>query len=189
LNPGDVAVPDIGKLTRVLRAAERRGMALPRGHKRIWVTEMSWDSSPPDPHGVPEALHARWTEQGLYVLWRQGVDTVTWFQIRDQAPIPSYAATNQSGVFFIDGRPKLAATAFRFPFVTERRTPMTVFLWGRAPVAGTLVVEVRRGAGWRRVWSKRVTGGTVFTGAAPAGRNSQLRASVGGQSSLVWPQR
>ncbi len=70
LNRDDVSVPDLGKLTRPLRAAERRGTALPRGRKRLWVTEFSWDSSPPDPQGVPVATQARWLEEALHIFWR-----------------------------------------------------------------------------------------------------------------------
>ena len=120
LNRDDVAIPDMRKLTRLTRDAVRRHKLLPRARKRFWVTEMSWDSRPPDPHGVPAARHARWLADAFFVLWKQGVDTVLWFQTRDQAPVPSYAATNQSGVFLRDGRPKPAARAFAFPFSCER---------------------------------------------------------------------
>src|SRR5207249_350795 len=41
LNADDVSVADYGKLTRVLRAAERLGTVLPRGHRRLWATEVS----------------------------------------------------------------------------------------------------------------------------------------------------
>ena len=97
LNDDDVSIPDIGKLTRLLRAAERTGGALPRKRHRVWATEVSYDSSPPDPQGIPAAQHARYLEQAFYLLWKQGVDTITWFQIRDQLPNPSYAATNPVG--------------------------------------------------------------------------------------------
>ena len=60
LNADDVSIPDIGKLTTLLRAAERTGRALPRKRHPLWVTETSYDSRPPDPDGVPEATHARW---------------------------------------------------------------------------------------------------------------------------------
>jgi hypothetical protein len=68
INADDVSVPDLGKLTRPLAAAERAGQALPRGPKQLWVTEFSWDSSPPDPHGVPMDEHAHWLEEAVYVL-------------------------------------------------------------------------------------------------------------------------
>ena len=83
--------PTSRKLTRPLSVAERTGRALPRGRKQIWVTEFSWDSSPPDPHGVPIVEHAHWLEEALYVLWHEGVDAVAWYLIVDQPPIPNYA--------------------------------------------------------------------------------------------------
>jgi hypothetical protein len=188
LNPDDVAVPDISKLVRVLRAAERARHA-PRGTD-VWVTEMSWDSKPPDPDGVPERTQADWLQEGLNVLWRQGVSTVTWFLVTDQAPFPSYAATNQGGVFLRDGTPKLSATAYRLPFITSPVRSGHVKLWGRSPGAGRLVVEVQRGKNWRTVWSKRVSTGSVFTGSARAKARSLLRARlVGGPTSLSWRVR
>ena len=136
LNDDDVSIPDIGKLTRLLRAAERTGGALPRKRHRMWVTEVSYDSSPPDPQGVPAASHARFLEQAFYLLWKQGVDTITWFQIRDQLPDPSYAATVQSGIYFADGRAKRAQRAFRFPLVAERAVARVAARLGPRPGRG-----------------------------------------------------
>ncbi len=187
LNKDDAAVPDVSKLARVLKTAERRHKVLPRGRKEVWVTEISWDSSPPDPFGVPETQHAHWTEQGLYVLWRQHVNTITWFQIRDQAPVPSYAVTNQSGVFFRDGKAKLAAVAYRFPFVTTgSKGHGRVGIWGRAPVAGPLVVELKTGSAWRTLSTRSVGAGAVFTGSVTAAKHAQIRARISSDASLTW---
>jgi hypothetical protein len=149
LNGDDISIPDMGKLTALLRKAEASGRALPRERHRLWVTEVSYDSSPPDPDGVPVAVHARFVAETLYILWRQGVDTITWFQIRDQAPQPSFAATNQSGIYYRDGQAKPAQGAFRFPFIATRERGGAVRVWGRTPVAGTIVIERRTPAGWR----------------------------------------
>src|SRR5437879_1241786 len=59
-NADDTAIPDVGKLVRVLRAARRIGHVVSAGTPQVWVTEFSWDSSPPDPEGVPTARQARW---------------------------------------------------------------------------------------------------------------------------------
>ena len=122
LNADDATVPDVSKISRVVRAAERAGRVLPRGPKPFWTTEISWDTNPPDPNGVPIQTQARWLEQAMYVLWRQGVSNVLWLQIRDSPPIPSYAASYQAGLYYLGGGAKPAATAFRFPFVTNRLT-------------------------------------------------------------------
>jgi hypothetical protein len=186
INGDDVSIPDIGKLTRLLRAAERSGGALPHKRHRVWVTELSYDSAPPDPLGVPVARQARYLEEAFYLLWRQGVDTITWFQIRDQQPLPSYAASNQSGVYFDDGRPKPAQRAFRFPLVAERAGPGSLRVWGRAPLAGLLRIERRSAAGWRLARVVRAAAhGTFLVRIAARGR-TRLRARVGGETSLTW---
>src|SRR6201999_1255 len=79
LNADDMAVPDLGKLTRIVRAAVRAGTVFPARAKPLWVTEMSWDTSPPDPDGVPAARAAQWLSDSLAILWGEGVDLVTWF--------------------------------------------------------------------------------------------------------------
>lgn len=186
----DASVPDLVRLARVVRAAQRHHRVLPRGHKRLWATEFAWDSNPPDPDGVSSRLQARWLEQAFYVLWRQGVDTITWFQIGDQPPVPSYPATRQSGVFFRDGRPKPAAQAFRFPFVTQRIGHGRLQAWGRAPGTGGLVVIERRvGAGWRPVRSLHVGAGRVFLVRLRLSSRTVLRARAGGITSLAFAPR
>jgi hypothetical protein len=186
--PDDAAVPDIYKIARVLHAAERTGRVLPRGPKRLWVTEISWDSSPPDPEGVPINQQARWLEQSLYVLWRQNVDTVLWLQIVDSPPVPSYATTYQAGLYYLNGRATPAAQAFRFPFVTRRLDSGRVQAWGRAPEAGQLQIEVLRSHHWVSVRSLRVGSRQVFLSTLAVRGAATLRAVVGGQTSLTWSQ-
>ena len=115
LNADDVSVPDLDKLVKPLRQAERTGRVGGARHHAVWVTELSWDSSPPDPLGVPAQKQARWLEESLYVLWRGGVDTVIWFLARDQEPTPSYGDTYQSGVFLRDGTPQALGGGVRVP--------------------------------------------------------------------------
>jgi hypothetical protein len=187
LNDDDAAIPDVAKLQRVVRAGLRFGTVLPKHPKRTWVTEVSWDSSPPDPFGVPEMRHAQWLQRAMYVLWRQGVDTVLWYRVRDEPPIPSYAASYQSGVLFADGAPKLAATAFRFPFVV-RRAGKQALVWGRSPALGRLSIQRKTGGRWREIARRPVGVGTVFTKRI-AIRKGTLRARVAGQTSLPAPVR
>jgi hypothetical protein len=188
LNADDVSIPDMGKLTRLLRAAERSGGALPRTRHRLWVTEVSYDSSPPDPNGVPAAKHARYLEEAFYLLWRQGVDTITWFQIRDELPGDSYATTVQSGIYLADGRPKIAQRAFKFPFVAERANRTTVRVWGRSPIAGSLRIQRNVRGRWVTVRKVRVKRRATFF-VRIKGRRPVLRARVGTQQSLIWRVR
>jgi hypothetical protein len=187
LNADDVSVPDIApKLLPPLRRAERLGiLGSAKRSRRVWVTEIAWDSAPPDPDGVPARRHANWLAESMYLLARQGVDTVTWFQVRDQRPGEGgYDASSQSGVLFADGRPKIAATAFRFPLVAIRRRSHTV-LWALAPGDGELVVERRTASGWTSVFRRSgARRGQVVTGKARLARGVRVRARQGSSRSL-----
>ena len=187
-NADDAAVADMYKLADVLHAAERAGHALPLGHKQLWVTEVSWDSDPPDPQAVPIQRWARWLEQSLYVLWRQGVDTVLWLKLVDQAPIPNYASTYQAGLYFLNGRSKPGLTAYRFPFVTQRLNHQHVLAWGRAPASGRLSIQVRRDGRWTQVRALHVRPHSVFETTLTLRARTVLRAQIGGQTSLTWTQ-
>ena len=188
LDADDAAVPDISKLARVLHQAERVGHVRGIGPQQLWVTEISWDSSPPDPDGVPVAEQARWLEQSLYVLWRQGVTTVLWLQIVDSPPIPSYGSTYQAGLYYADGTSKPAAQAFRFPFVSRRLNRGHIQTWGRAPHGGKLAIEQWRRGRWlvlRTLFAQR---GQVFTIVLPVRGRAALRAQEDPDTSLVWTQ-
>jgi hypothetical protein len=186
-NPDDVGVPDVHKLTRVVDAGLRTGHVLPRGRKALWVTEISWGSRPPNALGVPLQRHARWYEQAMYLLWRQGVDTIMFLEIRDA--IPNAAGPGpDGGLYFGDGRPKPAATAFRFPFVTQRVAPGRVLVWGRSPGAGRLRIERLTGGRWRVVEAVPVRRWQVFLRTVALRGAAMLRGQVGGQSSLSWGQ-
>lgn len=190
-NRDDVAIADMPKLIVPLRRAERLHLVGGARHHQVWVTEVSWDSSPPDPQGVPIAEQARWLEQTLHLLWQQGVSTVLWYLIADQPPIPSYAASYQSGTYYIDGRPKPSATAFRFPFVVDRVLGRAggsrSLAWGRAPVAGARVtIEQRLHGAWRVLRTLSSGSSGVFQASLRVGRGAVLRALDGSEQSLVW---
>jgi hypothetical protein len=187
LNRDDVAIPDLGRLTRPLAVALRTGRALPRAAKQVWVTEFSWDSNPPDPQGVPTGTLARWIAESLEILWDQGVDTMVWLNVRDEPPVPDYASTYQSGMFLLDGTAKPGATAFRFPFVAHRATRSGIRVWGAAPGSGTVVIE-RQGAGgvWQTVATRRAPSGRVFTANLALRGRVTVRARLGSAVSLPW---
>jgi hypothetical protein len=187
LNPDDVSAPDLGKLTHPVEVAVRSGRALPRSRKALWVTEFSYDSNPPNPQAVSVATQARWLEESFYVFWRQGANAVVWYLIRDQAPIPDYASAYESGVYYRDGGPKPSLEAFRFPFVVEpqRRGSLA---WGRAPAAGTVLLERLRGSSWVVLARIRVAAGGVFTRSLKGRGPARYRAVLGAETSLVWRQ-
>ena len=192
--PSDVSLPDLWKMRTLLDAARRAGTLKSRGPVRFWVTEFGWDTSPPDPKGVPEKLHARWVAEGLYRMWAQGVSLVTWFLIRDQSLEPDHPF--QSGLYFRgeDGissdTPKLALTAFRFPFVAFREpAKRSVMFWGRSPAErATVVVEQKAGGTWRLVDTLRPNRHGVFAGAFPStARSGLLRARLANGKDAALP--
>ena len=186
LDPDDVSIPDLGKLTGLLHAAERFGTVLPREPHPLWITEVSYDSNPPDPNGVPIAEHARWLEQALAELWREGAQAIFWNQVGDQPPIPNYGSTAQSGVYYLDGAPKPALTAFRFPLVAWRLGRAALEVWGRAPASGRLTIEELQGTRWQSVRTFRVRASATFVTRLATSSRVYLRAKVGGATSLVW---
>ena len=183
--PDEASIPDLGKLTRVLRAAERAGTALPHTRHPLWVTEVSYNSAPPNPDGVPIEKHARWLEQTLEELSQEGAQVVFWTQIGDQAPIPSYALTAQSGVYYEDGRPKPALTAYRFPFVAWR-AGSGLFVWGRSPAAGRLEIQRRVGRRWGTVATMVASAQATFRLQIAVRAPASLRGRIGDQTSLAW---
>lgn len=185
VNRDDVATPDMYKLADVLHAAERGRTVLPRGPKQLWVTEISWTSRPPASYGIPLATNALWYEEGMYVLWRQGVDTVLLLQLRDAPPGTSGP---WGGLYFFDGQPKPAATAYRFPFVTQRLNRDHIRVWGRSPQTGTLRIERLSGDRWTVIQTLAVRTFRVFLRTTSLRGAAVLRAQIGHQTSLPWRQ-
>ena len=109
------------------------------------------------------------------------------FQVQDAQR--TLEGTLQSGVYFASGEPKPSATAWAFPFVGNRRAKRRVDAWGKAPVAGELRIQRRAKGGWRKVGQVSVDAGEVFTAKLSIRGATQLRATVGGQTSLPWRQR
>lgn len=179
--PDDLTMPDIGRIRRMVTAAEGHQTVLPTGPKQYWATEFSWESSPPDPSALPAARQARWLEEGIYELRSQGVNVISWFLINDQPPVPDYRSTYQSGLFGLDGAPKPAATAYRFPFVVICPTMIapamlvSCLAWGKAPATSVVIERLVRGR-WHRVLSPRPGADGVFEARLRLTQGAILRA-------------
>jgi hypothetical protein len=183
----DASTPDLGRVVRVLRAAEKLGTA-PGPKHPVWVTEFWWDSNPPNRSGAPLATQARYIQQSMYLFWKAGASAAINFQIADSSLRPNVHAGFQAGVYFQDGRPKPSLTAFKFPFVTNRTSRTKLEAWGRAPAAGKLLIQRRQGSRWLTVKKLQVSKGGVFDTALRLSGKQRLRATVAGQQSLVWKQ-
>jgi hypothetical protein len=187
-NRDDVAIADMAKLIVPLRRAERLHTIGGARHHQVWVTEVSWDSSPPNPRGVPIATQARWLEQTFHLLWQEGVSTVLWYLMVDRPEHFAFGGDEgeAAGVYFLAGTPKPSATAFRFPFLADSAGRSSALAWGKAPGQGVLTIELHAPAGWRAL--RRLTPGPsgVFQLRLPAHRGALLRARQGSEVSLAW---
>jgi hypothetical protein len=186
ISPLDVSTPDIGRITKIVRKAVRTRRLLPAKPKPFWATEIWWDSKPPDPRGVPVRRHARFVTKSIYLLWRQGASAFIWWYVRDQSHASGFAGTQQSGLFFRSGEPKLAFRAYRFPFIAGRDRRGQLFVWGKAPAPGRVVVERRTRRGWTPLLHLRAGSNRIFTGRIEARGNVTVRARQGSQRSLPW---
>lgn len=175
-SPANASIGDLREMRALLTAAKRAGTIVSRRTPEFWVTEFSWDSNPPDPKGVPAALHARWVSEALYRMWQSGVSAVIWFRLQDD---PLRQTPYQSGFFTAEGRAKYSLTAFRFPFVAFR-TASSVFVWGRTPLgrSRSVFVEQRVGARWRPVVRLRTDRNGVFSRRLSAPAATALRARL-----------
>jgi hypothetical protein len=189
LNPDDVSIPDMDKLSTLLRAAERTGRVLPHIRHAIWVTEVGYNTDPPNPQGVPMQQDVRWVAQTLALLWRQGVSLITWNTIVDEPPQPSYADTSQAGFYLLDGQPKLSLSEFEFPLSAWRADQAEVEVWGRAPVGGLLAIQRRDGAVWRTIAERHVNSHSTFLTHLVHTGPLTLRGVISEQASLAFTLR
>jgi hypothetical protein len=190
--PNDVSLGDLDKLRRVLNAAQRNGaITAPRG-LRLWVTEFSWDSNPPDPCSPPMTLLKRWIPEAFYRMWANGVELVTWLQLMDD---PLATSFYQSGLYFWArtigaAKPKPFIQAFRLPFVALRRGN-GVFVWAHTPLGrtGRVIVQQTFKGGWTRVKVLRTDRYGVAQAVLPRKPIGQFRAIFGLQKSLPFSMR
>jgi hypothetical protein len=149
------ALGNMRDIKQILDYAVRRRLVAPRGRKQLWVTEFGWFSDPPG-HALAKPLdvHARYTAESLWHLWRSGVDTVVWYALVDRPEWPG-------GLHFANRDPKPAATAFRFPCVAVE-SGRRLELWGFVPGARRVEVARRAGSRWRRVLVARTSRDGTF---------------------------
>ncbi len=182
----DVSLGDLAQIKRYVRAAVRLGHVDPQGSLGFWVTEFSWDSNPPDPDAMGASLHARWTAEALYRMWRLGISTVIWWKIQDD---PLHISPYQSGFYGVSGKAKHSLRAFRFPTVAFRRGGR-IAVWGRTPTsqAGKVTIELKRtGGSWKRLGSLRANQYGIFQRTfRSSARRGFVRARFAGETSLPF---
>ncbi len=199
-NPDNVWLANLQSLTSLIHAAQRLGTLVSSRPAQLWVSEFSWNSSPPNPGGVPVGLEQRWVAEALYRAWRAEARVFTWFKLSDE---PVGASPYQSGLEFncpggvSCATPKPAAASFRFPFVAYPAAKHRVLVWGRTPagVPGRVRVEWKQGSRWRAFATLKTDADGIFTSrtALPRAASSSsalLRATqVGGDAAPAFSLR
>jgi hypothetical protein len=196
----DVQLGDLGKLQSLLKAADKANR-INSVFKRtpLWITEISWDSSPPDPGGLPARILTRWAAEMLHGAWKAGVSDVFWFSLRDFEHNPKlpWHISLESGLYYrgataSQDQPKEVFYAFRFPFVAYQDKKGNLSFWGRTPTStgGKVTIQVRSGSGWRKVALANAAKGGVFHGTVEttygSNRKGYVRAHYGKQSSVPF---
>jgi hypothetical protein len=179
---GDIRIR-LDEITSALKLAARAGTISSRQAGRIWLTELGFAGGGDDPS--PET-QATWTQIALFMLWRQGVDAVIWWNLRDRA---ESVFMGRSGLFergdsIEADRAKPAYTAFRFPLVFIR-SGGGVKVWGRAPAPGTVAIEKEVPGGFEQIASVSVGAERVFQVSAPDPGSARLRLRQGSDTSLL----
>lgn len=187
-NKNDAPIANFSRIKRVMKAAKKANHVRPKGNHPLWATEFLWYTDPPTRFGVPVKKEARWLEDGLYLLWKQGASVAINFEIRDLPYDPKKPKLPYSGVFFHDGSKKPAYKAFRFPFVTHRKSKKKVGAWGKAPHGGKLKIQAKKHGHWKTKKKLKVHGGKIFKPTLHLKGKTKLRAKVGHTKSLTWHQ-
>lgn len=175
-SPNDASIGDLSKIRNLLTGARRAGTITSPRSPQFWVTEFSWDTKPPDPKGVPTALHERWVSEALYRMWQVGVSAAIWFRIQDD---PLRTSPYQSGFFTVGGQAKPSLRAFRFPFVAFR-SGKGMQVWGRTPTStsGSVIVEARAGSHWTKLARMSADRYGIFSGRVALPVETEIRARV-----------
>lgn len=198
----DVQLGDLEKLSGLLRAADRAGRIQGQFKRTpLWITEISWDTKPPDPGGLPMRIASRWAAEALHRAWIAGLDTVFWYSLRDAEAEPhlSNSETLESGLYFRGATPALDVPkevmyAFRFPFVAyaHRKGKPALDFWGRTPNGGggRVVLQALRGGKWRPLGAARANQAGIFRGRVRTGYGrrgkGQVRAVYGSETAVPF---
>jgi hypothetical protein len=129
------------------------------GLKPVWLTEYGYQTNPPDAFlGVPPRRQATMLGLAAMRAWRlPRVTMLIQYLYRDEPELSRF----QSGLVFIDDRPKAALAAFKLPFAQMGRNGMHAVVWGQIrggrPGRKPYRLEVLHKNQWQAVGHDRLT--------------------------------
>jgi hypothetical protein len=191
----NVSLGDLPTMNALLKTGVSLGQVVSSHRVQFWVTEFSWDTSPPRPGAVPAALEASWADEAFHQMWISGVSLVTWFMLEDEGgTTPWQSGLYYHGLALSSATPKPMLTAFEFPFVAYRGKKHVVRIWGRDATSSAQVVaiQLRKGGSgsFRTIGLVKANKYGIFlaTLQLKATQKSWLRATTAGSvSSLPFP--
>lgn len=173
-HPDNAPIGELGRMTAQLDrlvAAGRFDAEL----SNVYLTEYGYETNPPDldePFSTGDQVrNLAWAE---YLAWKNPrVKMFPQFLLNDLPPREGGPTTGskkrpfgdwQSGLYFADGSPKLAAQTFGSPTFSQRvrgpkGTPV-VMVWGRMRSPGgtsNVRIEAQRGGSWQPLMSSTTT--------------------------------
>lgn len=163
-NPDDAALGDTRRFLRVIDRLQRLGALVNRagGKFPLYYTEFGYQTNPPDPFsGVRLRSQSRRLQESAYKAFlNPRVGSLNQFRLVDgpilATPGPARYLEFQSGLRFVDGRPKPSYRSFPDPFrVSKRRVRRggQVVFWGQVRPGGAHQVVIQRniGAGFKNL--------------------------------------
>lgn len=152
LDPGWAKMGDLPRLFAVLdRLTAMRRLVAPAatgGRFMLHLTEFGYQTSPPDHAiGITLGKQSRWLQQAAYLAWRDPrVRSLVHYQwedetVRYRSPGSFAYAGWQSGLLYVNGKPKPALATFEAPLVADS---VRGRLWGQVRPGGRAEVTLLR---------------------------------------------
>jgi hypothetical protein len=129
------------------------------GLKPVWLTEYGYQTNPPDTFlGVPPKRQATMLGLAAMRAWRLArVTMLIQYLYRDEPQLSRF----QSGLIYLDDRPKPSLQAFKLPFAQMGRHGMQAVVWGQIrggrPGRKPYRLEVLHKNAWQAVGHDRLT--------------------------------
>jgi hypothetical protein len=151
-NLDEASLADTPRLERTLDLTQRAGGFTKAGGGKfgVYFTEWGYETRPPDTlRGVRLSQQSRWLQQGAYIAYKDSrVKLLTQYEWRDEplrvAGVNKYASW-QSGLRFVNDKPKPALRSFANPFfIFQRPNSRAARLWGQVRPGVTHPVTVQR---------------------------------------------
>jgi hypothetical protein len=185
--PDNVRVADLQRLTDALARLRQGGRT--ESAMDVWVTEFAYETNPPDPTQFASPQdQLQYLAEAEFLAWgNPRVRSWAQFLLRDLNPVPGRSlkrrwSTFQSGLEFVDGRPKPARDGFRTPLVVRPAGPGRLTLWAHIrPGSGRreLRVSVQAPDGaWRPLVTAMTDPDGYFTQTLPTPGERLFRVEV-----------